>query len=299
MIFFARKTNLILLFVCATSLLLASCSDSLAPIYQEPLPRLVQAEKLVDLQAAFKRYNYSLASLHQGVPPLIIQSLPDDFSERTTQATKKTSFFKTLLPMVLLANESIRQERQVLLQIVAQLEEKHSLDDRQRHLLRTLQHRYKVKGDLLDEKTLRTLKRRVDEIPAALVLAQAANESAWGSSRFAREGNNLFGEWTFDPGTGIVPLGRPAGETYEVRRFNNLYDAILSYLRNLNTHSAYLNLRQMREKALLQGRKANGIELAEGLINYSTRRELYVYELQRMIRTNNLQRFTAARLRQG
>lgn len=84
-----------------------------------------------------------------------------------------------------------------------------------------------------------------------------------------------------------------------MRRFNNLYDAILSYLRNLNTHSAYLSLRQMREKARLQGRKANGIELAEGLINYSTRRELYVYELQRMIRTNNLQRFTAARLRQG
>lgn len=299
MILFTRKTNLFILFACATALLLASCTDSVAPVYREPLPGLVHAEKMTDLEAVFKRYNYSIPNLHQGVPPLIVQSLPTDFAERTTPRSKKTSFFKALLPMVLLANERIRQERQVLLQILAQIETKQTLDDRQQHLLRTLKQRYKVKGDLLDEETLNILKRRVDEIPAALVLAQAANESAWGTSRFLREGNNLFGEWTFLPGSGIVPLDRPDGEIYEVRRFNNLYDSILSYLRNLNTHPAYQNLRQLREEARQQGRNPSGIELAEGLVNYSTRREFYVTDLQKIIRTNNLQRFTVASLRQG
>jgi Bax protein len=254
---------------------------------------------VADLEAVFKRYNYSIPNLHQGVPPLIVQSLPTDFAKHTTPRSKKTSFFKTLLPMVLLANERIRQERQVLLQILAQLETQQSIDGRQQHLLRTLKQRYKVKGDLLDEETLNVLKRRVDEIPASLVLAQAANESAWGTSRFVREGNNLFGEWTFLPGSGMVPLDRPDGEIYEVRRFNNLYDSILSYLRNLNTHPAYQSLRELREEARLQGRNPSGIELAEGLVNYSTRRELYVTDLQKIIRTNNLQRFTVASLRQG
>ena len=299
MIFFTRKTNLFFLFVCATSLLLVSCTDSVAPIYREPLPGLVHAGNLADLEAIFKRYNYSIPNLHQGVPPLIVQSLPDDFAELTTPETKKTSFFKILLPMVLLANERIRQERQVLLQIVAQLEKNQAIDDRQQHLLRTLKQRYKVKGDLLSRETLDILKRRVDEIPATLILAQAANESAWGTSRFVREGNNLFGEWTFVPGTGIVPLDRPEGETYEVRRFNNLYDSILAYLRNLNTHPAYQTLRQLREKAHQQGRKPRGVELAEGLKNYSTRGEVYVSDLKKIIRTNHLQRFTSVSLRQG
>lgn len=299
MILFSCKTNVFVLFACATTFLLVSCTDSVAPIYREPLPGLVHAERLTDLEAVFKRYNYSIPNLHQGVPPLIVQSLPTDFAETATPRSKKTSFFKTLLPMVLLANERIRQERQALLQILALRESRQDLDGRQQHLLRTLKQRYKVKGDLRDDKTLNILKRRVDEIPAALVLAQAANESAWGTSRFVREGNNLFGEWTFLPGSGMVPLDRPDGETYEVRRFNNLYDSILSYLRNLNTHPAYQNLRLLREEARLQGRNPSGIELAEGLINYSTRREFYVADLQKIIRANNLQRFTVASLRQG
>lgn len=299
MIFFTRKRNLFFLSVCATTLLLVSCNDSVAPDYREPLPGLIHAEKLTDLETVFKRYNYSIPNLNQGVPPLIVQSLPDDFAEGMTPGIKKTSFFKTLLPMVLLANDRIRQERQVLLQIVAQLETNQRIDDRQRHQLRTLKQRYKVQGELLNFETLKSLMRRVDEIPAALVLAQAANESAWGTSRFVREGNNLFGEWTFSPGSGIVPLERPEGEIYEVRRFNNLYDSILSYLQNLNTHPAYQSLRLLREEARQQGRKPSGIELAEGLVNYSTRREFYVSDLQKIIRTNNLQRFSAASLRQG
>jgi Bax protein len=121
------------------------------------------------------------------------------------------------------------------------------------------------------------------------VLAQAANESAWGRSRFATEGNNLFGQWCFSQGCGLIPNGRPEGATYEVAVFDTPLDSIRSYMMNLNSFHAYDELRKIRKERRDQGQMITGKALAEGLINYSTRREEYVKEIQLMIEHNNLE----------
>jgi Bax protein len=139
--------------------------------------------------------------------------------------------------------------------------------------------------------------RRVDTIPPSLVLAQAANESAWGSSRFAREGNNLFGEWTYKPGTGIIPAGRPAGATYEVRKFSSIYESIRSYMSNLNRNGAYRKLREIREILRDSNQPVTGMSLAQGLAKYSQRGNAYIVEIQAMIRQNKLMRANDASLR--
>ncbi len=295
----SHKTGKIFLLFSAAALLLGSCTESVAPIYHETSVRLVEPKTVVDLEIEFYRSGYDISQLHAGVPPLIVESLPAELSRELSSSRKKSIFFQILLPMVLLANQEIAEERADLLNLASLISNNQILKEEQIHRLSTLQARYSVSGEPTAAQTLAKLQRRIDQVPAGLALAQAANESAWGTSRFSQLGNNLFGEWTFTPGTGIIPEGRPEGATYEVRRFNTLYDSIRSYLRNLNSHSAYAEFRQIRTEARERGEALSGIALAEGLTNYSTRREAYVLDLQRLIRQNNLQRFTQLSLRQG
>lgn len=130
------------------------------------------------------------------------------------------------------------------------------------------------------------LLRRVNAVPITLTLAQAAKESGWGQSRFAQEGNNLFGEWCFVPGCGIVPANRPEGETYEVQSFTSVNLSLRSYLHNLNTHNAYRELRAMRAAATAEGRPPTGIDLAAGLERYSELGMEYVNRIRASIRRN-------------
>ncbi len=287
------------LLLSAATLLLASCTESVAPIHVGTQIRIVDPGTISELEDAFNRYSYDISQLHAGVPPLIFASLPSELSTLNSSSRKKSIFVQALLPMILLANQEIAEERADLLNLQGLLVNNQTLEEAQLHRLSTLQQRYAVKGEPTASKTLAQLHRRIDQVPAELALAQAANESAWGTSRFSQLGNNLFGEWTFTPGTGIIPEGRPEGATYEVKRFNTLYDSIRSYLRNLNTHSAYADFRQLRTAARERGETPNGISLAEGLTKYSTRREAYVLDLQNLIRQNKLQRYTQVQLRQG
>lgn len=130
------------------------------------------------------------------------------------------------------------------------------------------------------------LLRRVDAVPMTLVMAQAANESNWGQSRFAQQGNNLFGQWCFTPGCGIVPEKRPEGARHEVRSFASVNDSVRSYLHNINTHRAYRDLRRIRAQDRAEGRVATGTQLAGGLNSYSERGEAYVNEIRSTIRVN-------------
>ncbi len=140
--------------------------------------------------------------------------------------------------------------------------------------------------DLHDPTFWAVLKRRVDAVPVDLVLVQAANESAWGTSRFAREGNNLFGQWCFRPGCGMVPEGRPDGATYEVAAFDSINESIRSYLNNLNTGRVYGDLRKIRAQCRNEGRDPQATELAKGLKSYSERGMAYVTEIRAMLRHN-------------
>ena len=281
------------------TLILASCSDSIAPVYAGTTVQVIEVERLSDLESEFDRYNYDLNKLQDGVPPLILQSFPHELASVNSSKKRKQVFFKSLLPMILLANEEIKRERQLLLELDAQTEMNDApLSESDYHLLRTLAKRYGVRINQ-DEprKTLSKLLLRIDIIPADLALAQAANESAYGTSRFSLLANNLFGEWTFTPGTGIVPEGRPEGEIYEVRRFNSLFESVRSYQKNLNTHKAYKSFRQLRAEARSADLEPKGKQLAKGLLHYSTRREANIKDLQSLIKSNRLERYASAALR--
>lgn len=279
-------------------LLLVSYTESSAPVYQGPDIQIIGQDFYKDLESEFLRYSYQIDALENGVPPLILKNLPGDLNKIQSSKQRKSIFFKSLLPMILLANDEIRVEREQLLILNQQLSSQNHLDESQLQILSTLSKRYKVKMDEAQpEKAVHKLLNRIDIIPADLALAQAANESAWGTSRFSRVANNLFGEWTFIPGQGIIPEGRPEGETYEVQKFATVYDSVRSYLHNLNTHSAYKHLRQLRAESRISGQNPEGLKLAEGLLHYSTRGENYIKELQAMIRSNKLNRFASAKLR--
>ena len=290
-----KNTFLLLGMLC---LLLASCSDSAAPIYQGSNIQILNASQTIELETEFERFSYQLDTLDQGVPALILQSLPKDLPEITSNSAKKNIFFKSILPMILLGNEEIRRERATVLGLKDKIDKGQPLSEQQQRQLETLAKRYQVKSDALSSPpAIAELLSRVDVIPPELAMAQAANESAWGTSRFSQSANNLFGEWTFIPGTGIIPEGRPEGATYEVRRFESIYDSIRSYLLNLNSHYAYQELRQIRTVARVAGKPLNGSELAEGLFRYSIRGDDYVKDLQTLIRQNRLNRFAAVSLR--
>ena len=257
----------------------------------------IRPETTAGLQAFFLALDYDWLQLKNGVPPLILENIPTDINN-STSSVKKRTFFMGLLPMILLANQEIAKEREEILQIL-QRHEAREPDTNDRERLEELSKRYGLRGrPIIDHRARTRLLQRVDTIPPALVLAQAANESAWGTSRFARLGNNLFGEWTFKPGTGIVPAGRPPGETYEVRKFSSLYESIRSYMNNLNRNGAYRDLREVRAGLRRTGQPVTGIDLANGLLKYSQRGEEYIQEIQAMIRHNKLSRTNMASLRQ-
>lgn len=201
---------------------------------------------------------------------------------------KKANFFAYLIPLIVKANASVLLQREQLLDIQSHIT---SLDSDQSENLTALLKTYRVDNKLAIEQQVQALNIKVNTIPAALVLAQAANESAWGTSRFAKEGNNFFGQWCFSKGCGIVPNSRNSGANHEVASFDNPFDSVKSYIRNLNSHPTYALLRTLRQQALDNNQAVSGETLAQGLIGYSERGEEYVKEIQSMIRYNKLSRF--------
>jgi Bax protein len=146
---------------------------------------------------------------------------------------------------------------------------------------------YKVRIDTLNDKAAWTsLIHRVDIVPVPLALAQSANESNWGTSRFAQQGNNFFGLWCFVEGCGLVPARRDKGATHEVASFKSVEESVAYYILNLNTLMAYQPLRTIRRQHRDQGKTLTGSAMAAGLINYSERGEDYVQDIQTMIRIN-------------
>lgn len=210
-----------------------------------------------------------------------------DFRSMKDVKTKKTEFFKYLKPMVKHENDRLLAVRERLGYIQEILRFKRALDDEDMQWLKEVTEEFRVKQtnpytkDFWDP-----LLERVDTIPVDLVLVQAANESAWGTSRFAREGNNLFGQWCFRPGCGLVPEDRPDGATYEVAAFDSINDSIRAYMNNLNTGRAYWELRAMRKKCRKNGTEPEASELAKGLKSYSERGMAYVTEIRAMLKHN-------------
>lgn len=219
-----------------------------------------------------------------------------DFNRFSQVKEKKAAFFAFVDQFVAQENRRIAALRQQLQQLTQQSA---SLGAEQQLWLLGMAKKYRLETEQQiserpltqqeAEKLLQALLSRVDQIPSALALAQAANESAWGTSRFARQGNNLFGQWCFYKGCGIVPNSRVEGASHEVAAFSSPRQSVESYMHNLNTNSAYRELRSLRDQQREQGSPFMGAMAVEGLINYSARGRDYIHELQAMIRINQLE----------
>ncbi len=215
------------------------------------------------------------------------QPLPD-FAAIPSTAERKRAFFNYLKPIIDAENAQIERWRKYLKRLQQQLHrhgELHPDDQAWLSRLATL-NRYKGEQPSAD---IPLLLQQIDRIPAALALAQAANESAWGTSRFAREGNNLFGMWCFKPGCGIRPRQRPAGARYEVAAFDSVEAGVRRYVINLNSNRSYRKMRNIRGCLKSQQNSYSGRALAAGLTQYSARGGHYVKELRAMIRVNELE----------
>jgi len=206
-----------------------------------------------------------------------------DFTQYTDVNQKKTAFFEYMLPYIQKANAEILTERKA----IKAMDINH-LSTKQQTQLTVLLKKYRVKGDVVTAETKQTLLTKIDIIPPSLALAQAANESSWGTSRFAKHAFNFYGQWCFTKGCGLVPSQRTSGMNHEVRKFKTPYASVKGYMHNLNSHPAFKKLREQRMYARLQNQPPTGLALAKGLINYSERKEEYIEEIGAMIRHNKL-----------
>lgn len=215
---------------------------------------------------------------------------------------KKDLFFRSLLPHVLQVNQTIRERRAALESLAYWMDKGQQPTDVDKVFVSLMVSRYMTQGELADWRNVSMrvqideLLRRVDEVPPSLVLAQAALESAWGSSRFAIEGNNLFGVWVYNAAKGIIPKDRAEGETHAVARYDSISEAVETYFAKLNTLWAYEDFREIRARMRQDEGKLDSERLAEGLVQYSARAEDYVLDVQNLIKENRLMRFDGAQL---
>lgn len=221
----------------------------------------------------------------QDVSQIAPKAIPD-FASISDVTEKKRAFFAYLLPEIKRQNELVMQERHFIMSIDQKIQTQSVISETQLNKLKTLAKKYKLKenAELIDLVT--SLLKRVDIIPPELVLVQAANESAWGTSRFAQKGYNFFGLWCFKKGCGFVPKQRDDGLDHEVAKFKNLPHAVNTYVRNLNRHYAYEQMRTIRYRLRTSQQKITAEALVHGLMSYSERGQDYIEELLNMIRFN-------------
>ncbi|MDQ8182525.1 glucosaminidase domain-containing protein [Pelagicoccus sp. SDUM812005] len=212
-----------------------------------------------------------------------------NFSAITSTQERKQAFFEFLEPFVAEANGDILEERAEVLKLQAYFERNQRLNGSRLESFNELREAYKLDPvDAASPGAFRELLARVDTIPTSLALAQAAIESGWGTSRFARQGNNLFGMWCYEPGCGLVPKRRSAGKKHEVTVYRSPRESFLAYLHNLNTGAAYEALRDIRAAHRENGVEPTGRDLAPGLVRYSQERWTYVDKVRGMISANRL-----------
>lgn len=211
-----------------------------------------------------------------------------DFRQIKDIGERKQAFFAYLRPLVQQQNARIRLQRQSLLAIAEHWRDNNRLSRAYVERLRELNALYDIEQTEIDAQ-IEELLRRVDALPEALALAQAASESAWGKSRFAREGNNYFGQWCFAKGCGMVPAKRGPDKTHEVATFANTRASVAAYFHNLNTFHAYNELRQTRYELTLQGKAVDALALIPALGSYAEKGEDYLDDLRAIIRQNALE----------
>ena len=240
------------------------------------------------IEQLFKDTNYSLSEVRRTkkVKPIRLSLLPNEMKSIENSGKRKNLFIKIILPLVLEENNRIIIDRKKLFSILNK--NKNSKDE-----IKWLNQKFKQYGVV--NKDLATLKVRMDIIPVSLAIAQAAKETGWGTSRFAIEGNALFGQWTWS-GEGIKPAGADTDATYKVMKFNVLKASVRAYQRNLNTHSSYKKFRFVRAQLRDDNKKLDSLKLAEYLDNYAQTGTEYTKVLKQIIQQNQLKDFDEVKL---
>ena len=264
----------------------------------KPSDERVPIKSYRDIFALFDRLGYTQKAWQAGireVPRVYVSDIPDRWREKTskeiTVADKKKLFFRLMAPIVLRINEIITADRTRAKELMERLAVGQGVGPDDRMWLQELAARYKViksASDDLDSDSYPELLSRVDIIPASLSLAQAASESGWGTSRFAAEGNSLFGQWTW--GAGLTPKEQrtEAMGDHRVAAFGTTAEAAYAYALNLNTQGAYRDLRLKRADLRRQNLRISGAVLAGTLLRYSERGQAYVDDLRKIMTQNRL-----------
>ncbi len=246
----------------------------------------------VDLNKYYKKNNFIPEILTQeniGHLP-IISELPDDFSEIQDVPTKKKLFYLVTLPLIYNTNTSIMQERRMVINIEKKFARKDLNKNETDEIIR-LSKKYKLDYSEINTKLFRKLKQRINIIPVSLALGQAIIESGWGQSRFATEGNALYGQWTTSEDKGIIPQDRDEDKTHAVLKFKNLSESVEAYMFNINTHQAYYNFRVIR-RIDERIKYTDPISMkVKYLAAYAEIGDKYVDKLELIIASNNLQEF--------
>ena len=247
----------------------------------------------------YERTAYDLDTVRAGetdVPRLYLAALPADFGELEDVGARKEAFLRTVLPLILRANDEIAIVRTRVSALLEKIRDDEPLRRADARWLASIARQYGVIDTedkdpqaALSGAAGRTLLARVDTVPVPLALAQAIVESGWGRSRFALEGSAIYGQWTWDKAQGIAPSGAPDA-AHAVRAFDSLTDSVRGYMHNLNTHPAYRAFRAARAKG------ASARTLAGTLTRYSERGAVYGEELVEIIAQNDLESFRDARL---
>jgi Bax protein len=262
-------------------------------LYEDILTFDEQPTDVILLSAAtieelFKSTNYNLKDVRKNklVKPISLDLLPKEIVKIESTKKRKDLFIQIILPLIIDENNSIKLDRMRLFSILNK--SKNTKAEQ-----KWLNMKFKQYGVV--NKDLSTLKVRIDEVPVSMAIAQAAKETGWGTSRFAQEGNALFGQWTWG-GEGIKPADAKDDSTHKVMRFKVLQASVKAYQRNLNTHSSYKDFRSARAELRDEGKKLDSMILSEYLDKYAETGKEYVKILQQIIRQNNLTDFDDAKL---
>ena len=240
------------------------------------------------IEQLFKETDYNLKDVRKTklVKPVRLSLLPNEMKMIESTEKRKNLFIQIILPLIIEENNRIKLNRKKLFSI---LNKNHNSNAEKKWL----NEKFKQYGVL--NKDLSTLKVRMDIVPVSLAIAQAAKETGWGTSRFALEGNALFGQWTWS-GEGIKPADADQNATHKVMKFKILKSSIRAYQRNLNTHSGYKEFRMARAALRDNGRNLDGLILATYLNKYAETGTEYVKIIKQIIKQNNLTDFDEVKL---
>ena len=264
-------------------------TNLLEDIFQfDELPSDTVRLSATTLEQLFKDTNYNLKDVRETklVKPINLSLLPEKMKMIENTKKRKKLFIKIILPLILEENNRIRLDRKKFFTILNK--NKNTKSEK-----KWIEKKFKQYGVV--NKDFSTLKVRMDEIPVSLIIAQAAKETGWGTSRFAIEGNALFGQWTYT-GEGIKPANSESESTHKVMKFKILQASVRAYQRNLNTHSSYKKFRLARAELRDKNKNLNSIILADFLDKYAETGLEYVRILKQIISQNNLTDFDDAQL---